>query len=447
MLFHNKRLTPQSLFARPHLWQAWLDVEAALALAQGEIGMIPQWAAEQIAAKATLDQLDSDALEKSVAETMAPIVSLVRALAEVCGEAGGFVHWGGTTQNIMSTGRLLLVRYGYRAMLGHLAGALDSLGGWAETHAETITAGRTNNRHALPITFGFKVAGWIEELTRQQQRFVEAEKRVFALYFGGAIGAMHSFDGRGAELSAALARRLQMTEVLAPSRASLDTLAEYVTNLGLFAMAVGRIGAELYRLMEEEIQEVSERLGPDVVGSSTMPHKVNPKYIVQLISTSAHLRAKVAPALEAGLPAHEGDAAANQLMSGTLESASALGWELAQKLENTLANIDIHASTMQRNLNYSAQVIASERLMMVLAHRIGRTQAHDIVHHAIAQVMAGQGAIVDLLLDAQEIAGVVSREEIETALSPSNYLGDSVVIARQAAVLARETASALRCRA
>lgn len=447
MNYHKAQMTPATLFSRPNLWQAWLDVEAAMALAQAEIGMIPQWAADEIAGKARLDLLDAEALDLSVAETMAPIVSLVRALSEICGEAGHFVHWGGTTQNIMSTGRLLLVRRAHRAMLNRLAGALDTLGTWANAHAETIMVGRTNNRHALPTTFGFKVAGWIEELARQNQRFIDVEGRVFALYFGGAIGAMHSFDGQGEALSRVLARRLELSEVLAPSRASLDTQAEYVASLGLFAMAAGRIGAELYRLMSDEVEEVGERLGPEVVGSSTMPHKVNPKHVIHLVSSAAQLRAKVAPALEAGLPAHEGDAVSNQLMSGTLESACALGWELAQRLDLTLQNIEINADNMRRNLAYSADVIATERLMMILATKIGRTTAHDAVHHAVAEAVSGKAAIIDTLLASPDIGSHMSRAELEDALAPANYLGDSAGIARRAATLAWSVAKDLRARA
>jgi 3-carboxy-cis,cis-muconate cycloisomerase len=447
MTFHDSLLTPQNLFARANLWQAWLDVEAAMAQAQAEIGMIPQWAADEISAKARLELLDAEALERSVAETMAPIVSLVRALSDICGDAGRFVHWGGTTQNIMSTGMLLLVRRAHRATLGHLAAALDTLGIWAERHAETIMVGRTNNRHALPITFGFKVAGWIEELSRQNERFLGCEERVFALYFGGAIGAMHSFDGQGQALSQVLGRRLALSQVLAPTRASLDGQAEYVATLGLFAMAAGRIGAELYRLMEEELDEVAELLGRDVIGSSTMPHKVNPKHVVHLISTAAQVRAKVAPALEAGLPGHEGDASSNQLMSRTLESACALAWELSQRLETTLANIEINAESMQRNMSRSAHVIASENLMMVLAHKIGRSRAHDLVHEAVAEAMDGKVSIVEILLDCPDVASKMSRSELEQALVPANYLGDSALIARRAAGMAAEVSASLRQRA
>jgi 3-carboxy-cis,cis-muconate cycloisomerase len=437
-------ITPQTVFSRANLWQTWLDVEAAMALAQAEIGMIPQWAADEIACKARLENFDTAELELSVAETMAPIVSLVRALSDICGDAGRFVHWGGTTQNIMSTGRLLLVRRSHQAMLNALARAIDRLGTLADQHAETVMVGRTNHRQALPMTFGFKVAGWIEELARQNERFLSTEKRVFALHFGGAIGAMHSFEGKGEALNAAIARRLNLTPVLVPDRVSLDGQAEYVACLALFGMTVGRIGSELYRLMADEIGEVSETLGIAVVGSSTMPHKVNPKHVVHLVSSAALLRSKVTAALEAGMPAHEGDAASNQLMSSSIESASALAWELAERLETTLANIEVHAASMAHNLDLNASVIASENLMMLLAHKIGRTVAHDVVHHAVLH--SDETSLADTLLENSLVGGAMGRAEMEAALVPAHYLGDSVAIARKAASLAAATATAIRSR-
>jgi 3-carboxy-cis,cis-muconate cycloisomerase len=444
---HADRMTPQTLFSRNSLWQAWLDVEAAMALSQAEVGLIPKWAADEIARKARLEHFDMAMLEKSVAETMAPIVSLVRALSQVSGDAGRYVHWGGTTQNIMTTGRLLLVRQSHTGMLDNLSDAIERLGTLAEEHAETVMAGRTNRRQALPITFGFKVAGWIEELARQNDRFIAAESRAFALHFGGAIGAMHSFAGKGAQLNAAIAQRLGLAPVLVPDRVSLDGQAEYVTSLALFAMAAGRIGSELYRLMADETGEISENLGHAVIGSSTMPHKVNPKHVVGLISSSAQLRSKAAPALEAGMPSHEGDAVCNQLMSSTLESASALGWEVASRLSTTIASIEIHAERMSRNLQINRSVIATENLMMSLAEKIGRTVAHDLVHEAVMDFNSHGTSISDTLLRNSRISQMMTRDDLEASLDPSSYLGDSIVIARKAAELAAKTSTAMRSRA
>lgn len=436
-------LTPANAFSRPRLWQAWLSVEAALAEAQAEIGMIPDWAAREIADKANLEHLDLAVLEASSARVMAPIAALVRHLSEATGEAGGYVHWGATTQNVMQTGRVLLVRDVQREIRRGLGRILTLLSDWAETHAATVTAGRTNNRHALPITFGFKAAGWIAELSRQIERFDAAEAQLYQLHFGGAIGAMHAYGSDGPALCEALARRLGLSAALVPDRVSLDGLAGYVLSMGLFASGAGRIASELYDLMRDEISEVSEDLGHHVVGSSTMPHKVNPKYVVDVLACGARVRALAAPAMEAAMPQHEGDAACNQLMANTLDSAASLGWELVIRLEKCLGKILIHPEAMARNLSLSAEVIATENLMMILAPRIGRTQAHDLVHEAIAKYLSGQGCLRDLLLSDARISAVISPADLGAALDPSNYLGESASIARQAAASGRQIAARL----
>ncbi|HUJ01860.1 MAG TPA: lyase family protein, partial [Usitatibacter sp.] len=222
----------KELFSRRSLWQAWLEVEAALAVAQASLGMIPRDAAERIAARATLGALDEEALARDIARTRAPIVSLVRALAEACGpEAGAYVHWGATTQNVTQTGRILRLRTAHEAIVRRLGAILEKLAVLAEEGAEWITAGRTNRRHALPITFGFKVAGWIDEFLRHEARLAAVEPRAFTVLWGGAIGAMHSFGPEGEALSRALAARLGLAAPTIASRAATDHIAEYVLLL------------------------------------------------------------------------------------------------------------------------------------------------------------------------------------------------------------------------
>jgi 3-carboxy-cis,cis-muconate cycloisomerase len=170
----------QALFSRRSLWQSWLDIEATLAEVQGELGIIPAASAAEIRSKANFDAINEEALAADVDRTMAPVLSLARALSAACSpEAGGHVHWGATTQNVMQTGRTLLMRRAHRAFMERFGEVLDKLAGLAETHAETLTVARTNYRHALPVTFGFKVAGWIEEMLRHRDRFAGAEPRIF----------------------------------------------------------------------------------------------------------------------------------------------------------------------------------------------------------------------------------------------------------------------------
>lgn len=438
--------TPRNIFSRDRLWQSWLDVEAALAVTQAELGIIPGWAAETISRQAHLDCLDRDTLEKVVRVTRAPVLALARVLSDACGEAGAYVHWGATTQNIMQTGRILLVRQVHRAILGHLAEALEKLSTLARDHAATPMAGRTNRRHALPMSFGFKVAGWIEELVRAEARLAESEPRVFSLAFGGALGPMHSFGEEGRELTRRLSVRLGLRELLVPNRVSADTSIEYVVDLSMLAMSIGRIAEEIFLLMTEEISEIAEVHDDEVVGSSTMPHKVNPKQVIVVSAKAALLRSKAAAAMDAGRPSHEGDAAANRLLSLVMEEACPLAWELSADFAELVDGIAVMPERMAANLAASGDVIASENLMMQLAAVIGRQKAHDVIHHAIADAIAHGRPVREALHAEPSIAGAFDATTIDRLLAPENYMGRSAEIARAASDLGRETARAIRAR-
>ncbi|KMK68279.1 lyase family protein [Puniceibacterium sp. IMCC21224] len=430
-------LTPDTLFARDTLWQSWLDVEAALARAQAELGMIPDWAAADIIAAATLDTIGRDAMEADVRRTMAPILSLTRLLGAAAGEAGNYVHWGATTQNVMQTGRLLLLRKADTAIRANLGRAVSRMGDLAQTHASTLMAGRTNRQHALPITLGFKIAGWIEEMDRAEARLTDAAGRMFALPFGGAVGAMHAFGSQGRALNRKLADDLGLRELLVPGRAVNDLFAEYVVQLAMLAMTVERTMSEAYALMTEEIGEMSEQLDKGTVGSSTMPQKINPKYVVRTIAQAVELRALAAPAMEAGRSSHEGDASANQLLSSVLDRAVPLAWRMSESFADTLVRLTPSPARMAANLARSQGAIVAENLMMVLAPVVGRGSAHDIVHH----VLETGGA--QALRTAPEIAAHLSYEAIAAALDPAQYTGDSKVIAHEAATLAISLAARL----
>src|SRR5262252_572819 len=165
----------RALYRLENRWQAWLDVEAALARAQAQLGIIPADAAEAIAAKSRLELMDRARINEGFARTGHTIVPLVWELSRIVGEPhGGWVHWGATTQNITQTGDLLVLRRAHRVFLGLIAGALRAAADLAEQGADMPIAGRTHGQHAVPATFGYKVAVWIDELIRHTERFREA---------------------------------------------------------------------------------------------------------------------------------------------------------------------------------------------------------------------------------------------------------------------------------
>lgn len=421
----------EELFSSKALWQAWLDIEVALAQTQAEMGIIPKNVAAQIQKNANFDAIDICALATDIKRTRAPIVSLVSALAKACGSEGGaYVHWGATTQNVMQTGRILQMKKAHEALKGRMANIFSSLAKLAESEAETLIAGRTNNRHALPVTFGFKVAAWIEEFLRHEERLVSAEKRVFCSSWGGAMGAMHAFGDEGPELNRRLSDRLGLSYVEVPSRAATDQVAEYIMLLALLGTTCSKIARELYSLMSDEMAEVYEDLGQGVIGSSTMPQKVNSKVAVKVIALGARIRAQVPLALEAMQPTHEGDAANNMMLYSVIDQTCPLAYEMITNMDELFDCLRLRPKQMRKNLDLSGQFIVAENAMMCLAPKIGRTTAHDIVHHAVEVAIKNGEELVEVLMKNKQVAAAVSFEELLNSLSPEYYTGQSTQMAK-----------------
>lgn len=430
-------LTPRTLFSRETIWQTWLDVEAALAEVQADMGMIPGWAAQGIRSAASLDLIGVEALRADIAVTHAPVLSMSRLLTRAAGDAGAYVHWGATTQNVIQTGRILLICQADAAIRSALENVLERLADMAESHAETLMPGRTNRQHALPITFGFKVAGWIEELSRALDRLDGGARRLFVLPFGGAVGAMHAYGDNGKELNERLAARLGLSPMIVAGRAVNDIFADYVVQLSLLAMSIERIAGEIYLLMTEEIGEISERLDAGTVGSSTMPHKINPKYVVTVLSEANELRCIAGTALETGRSSHEGDAAPNQLVNTVLDRAVPLAWTLSENFDDLLGRTQVNTNRMASNAHLNGGASATEKLMMLLAPNTGRAEAHDLIHHALDHREDSSTTVIDALIADPVITSHLSEDQIRAALDPAGYVGDSARISQEAATLAR----------
>ena len=186
--------------------QAWLDVEAALARAQTELGIIPREAARQIAAQARAEGFDLDRLSHDIAFAQHPFVPVLRQFEALCGEpAAGYIHWGATTQNIFDTAASLQMVSSHREMAGHLDTAINALCDLAQAHRATVQPGRTHGQHALPMSFGFKLAGWIDELDRDRARLNERLAPSFVASLGGAIGTFAAMGDKGREVEARMA--------------------------------------------------------------------------------------------------------------------------------------------------------------------------------------------------------------------------------------------------
>src|SRR5207237_8278962 len=239
---------------------------------------------------------------------------------------GGWVHWGATTQNITQTGDLLVLRQAHHVFLRLIGDALHAAADLAERGADMPIAGRTHGQHAVPATFGYKPAVWIDELLRHVERLRQAAPRIFVAMLGGGAGTYASLGEMGPRVQEGIARQLGFGSMRVPARTIGDHLAENICLLGLLAATCGKIAREVYTLMKTEYGEVEEPVPPGTVGSSTMPQKRNPKLCQDIIAAAAEVRAAVPLALEAMHTEHDADRTTSLIMDAAEARASiALG--------------------------------------------------------------------------------------------------------------------------
>jgi 3-carboxy-cis,cis-muconate cycloisomerase len=434
----------RALFAESSRYQAWLDVEAALAQAQAELGIIPHSAAEEITRKAQLSLLNLDTIRDGLARTGHSLVPLIWELDRVCdGEAGGYVHWGATTQNITQTGQLLLLRRAHEIFLAQLTSILRAMADLAERTKDMLLPGRTHGQHAVPATFGSKVAVWIDECCRHIERLQGCEGRVFVAMLGGGAGTLASLGEIGLATQDKMAARLGMGSMTVPSRTLGDHQAEYVALLGLVAATCSKIAREIYTLMKQEFGEVEEPVPPGTVGSSTMPQKRNPKLTQDIVAAAAEVRTLVPLALEAMQTEHEADRTTSMMMDRAVTQACMLTSEILQRLIVVLSDLQVFPERMRRNLDLSGGLIMAESLMLELGKQIGRQRAHDVVYDA-AQGAATQGrAFRELLAEDERVTAHLSPSQIDALLDPARYTGLCPQFAERGAVRARAVAAAI----
>ncbi|MBI2203532.1 MAG: adenylosuccinate lyase family protein [Candidatus Rokubacteria bacterium] len=434
----------RALFTEAARFQSWLDVEAALAQAQAELGVIPESAAREITRKAHLEYLDLGAVRAGLARTGHPLVPLIWALDQACeGDAGGYVHWGATTQNVTQTGQLLQVRRAHDIFLRQLAAILTALADLAVRTKDMLLPGRTHGQHAVPATFGFKVAVWIDELCRHVERLRGCETRVFVAMLGGGAGTLASLGDAGLATQEKMADRLGMRPMRVPARTIGDHQAEYVLLLGMLAATCSKIGREIYTLMKQEFGEVEEPVPPGTVGSSTMPQKRNPKLSQDIVAAAAQIRALVPLALEAMQTEHEADRTTSIMMSRALVPACELTGDMLQRMISLFDGLQVFPERMRRNLDLSGGLIMAEALMLELGKQIGRQRAHDAVYDAAQAAVTESRPFRETLANDPHVSAGLTPSQLDALLDPAPYTGLCRQFAERGATTARETAAAI----
>lgn len=420
--------------------QAWLDVEAALAHAQAELGIVPADAAQKIAEKADARLFDVQRLASDIAFAQHPLVPVLRQFEQLCGEpAAGFIHLGATTQNIFDTASALQMSRTHQLLVGHLDSAIDTWGRMALAHQATVMPGRTHGQHALPMTFGFKLAGWIDELDRHRGRLTQRLASSFTASMGGAIGTFAATGPAGREVEARMARRLGLAPTGLPVRSSYDRVGDYIAALGLLAATAQKIAQDVVFMQRTEIGEVAEAFHLGKVGSSTMAQKRNPSTALLLTSLARMLRARVPPALEAMVRMDEGDSSATNVTDTLLPEVAIIATSLAETLAKLAQGLVVHPDAMRRNLELTQGLIVAEAAMMRLTPLMGRHEAHHLLYEA-AQRSQSEG--VPFLAAIREHPHFAAHEfppDLAQALQASGYVGEAQALTAE--TVARVTGS------
>ena len=403
--------------------QKWLDTEAALAKAQGELGVIPKEKADVINEYAKADLLDIPSIGEFYKSSIT-IVPLLKAFKAVLpNNAGEFVHWGATSQDIVDTGLVLLQRDAYDVILRDLKLCQKHLLKIVREHRDTIMCGRTHVIHALPITLGYKVGVWVDELGRNIARLEEIKSRVFVGEMAGAVGTLASQPEKGLEVQARMMDILGLEVPIIAWHVARDSQAEFVSALALIAGTLGRINHEILSLQRTEILELEEPFFMGKVGSSTMPHKRNPQVLENVLALCRNVRSIAPSIVESMVSENERDWGCFLSEWEAIPRACHLMAAALEKSKDIFEHVIIYPKHMEKNLYLLRGLMMSECIMMHLAPRLGRMTAHEIVYRTCMKAYEEEVQMFDALKAEPEVAKAFTDDEIKYMLNPHNYIG------------------------
>lgn len=406
------------------LIQGWLDAEAALARSEAVVGVIPRAAGERITAEARAENFDIDAIRDGIAESRHPLVPLIRALVAQCGEFGGWVHWGATTQDIIDTGAMLQVRSALALIAGDLEASRTAARDLAARHDGDPLPGRTHGQHAVPISFGQKVDSWASELDRALDRLAHLQRHGLCGQLGGAAGSLAALGKDAPAVREAFAAELQMPVPTVAWHASRDRVRDVAHVLSQVAAVGERIAAEIVRLQATEVSELRELDGPGHVGSSTMPQKQNPMTSEYLVACARLVHGLTGALNTAAAHAGERDMGLWAVEWMAIPEALVLTSSVASKLAEILAGLVVDTARMRLNVDLTRGAIMAEAVMMDFASRWGREHAHAIVSRA-SRLATTEALTLDaaLALDP-DVAASYTAEELRALVGePQSYLG------------------------
>ena len=414
----------RAVFSDEALVGRYMEVEIALAKVQGALGLIPADAAAAIAQAADASKIDMGKLKAETDLVGYPIVGVVHQMQKQCGDAGRYLHWGATTQDIMDMATVLQVRSALDLIDADLKAIAGDFARLADAHRATVMAGRTHLQHALPTTFGLKVAVWLSMIERHRERLAQMRPRVLVGPFGGAAGTLASLKDKGLAVHDALMAELKLGVPTVPWHVARDGLAEAVAFLGLVTGTLGKIATDVMLLMQTEVGEAFEPFMPGRGSSSTMPQKRNPISAELMAASARSVRQDVGLMLDSLAGAdHERATGPWHLEWIALPRAFiATGGALTQA-KFLASGLIVDAARMRKNLDMTGGLIVAEAVMMALAEKMGRGAAHDCVYGACRRALDGGTMLLDELRKDAQVIGVIDDAALVKLVDPAGYLG------------------------
>jgi adenylosuccinate lyase len=406
------------LWSEAYKLKTWLDVEIAVCEAQAELGYIPAAAVEEIKAKANFDPQRVLEIE---AEVRHDVIAFLTNVNEYVGDAGRYIHLGLTSSDVLDTALSLQLVASLDLLLKRLEDVIEAIRKKATTHRNTVMIGRSHGVHAEPITFGFKLAGWLAEVLRHQERLQVLKKTIAVGKISGAVGTYANVEPR---IEAIACAKLGLKPDTASTQViSRDLHADFVQQLALLAASIERFAVEIRNLQKTDVLEVEEFFAKGQKGSSAMPHKRNPIRSERLTGMARLVRSHAGAALENVALWHERDISHSSVERVILPDACILTHFMLNEITNLVNNLLVYPENMARNLNCYGGVVFSQRVLLTLIDKgLNREEAYSIVQEsAHAAWNKPEGNFRDLISKNPRVTQNLSPTEIEACFDPQHH--------------------------
>jgi 3-carboxy-cis,cis-muconate cycloisomerase len=414
----------------------YLEIEAALARVQARLGIIPQEAADEIVGNCVLDKIDMAKLRTQTERIGYPVLGIVSQLNALCRDKlGEYCHWGATTQDITDTATVLQIREALALVDADLTAISAELARLAKRYRDTPMVGRSNLQQAVPVTFGYKMAGLLSAVERHRERLAQLRPRVLVGEFAGAAGTLASIEQGAMETQAGLMAELGLAQPVIAWHTIRDTIAEVGCFLGLVGGTLGKLSMDVKLMMQTEVGEVYEPYAHGRGSSSTMPQKRNPISSCYIHAAVSVVRQHAASLLDAMIADHERSTGPWEIEWIVLPEAFCLLAGALRQARDVVSGLEVDADRMRANLEMTHGLVVSEAVMMGLGRQLGRERAHDLVYDICREAIRQNRPLLDLLVETPEIARHVDRAELAKLCDPASYLGQAGIMVDR--VLAR----------